>query len=120
MHGLSKFQAKCMPPLVCLQAQEIIQIKRVRPADDSRSRDATLRQAPSTKSLSQAPQPNKAPAQLPECARPPIDWSLKTRALFHSQQPFGVCRDAIMAPSDAGASRAHAFSLEMKPISRQT
>ena len=37
-----------------------------------------------------------------DLSRPPIDLSLKTRAVFSSQQPFDVCRDAISLPSLKG------------------
>ena len=37
-----------------------------------------------------------------DLSRPPIDLSLKTRAMFSSQQPFDICRDAISLPSSEG------------------
>ena len=37
-----------------------------------------------------------------DLGRPPIDLSLKTRAIFSSQQPFDICRDAISLPSSEG------------------
>ena len=83
-------------------------MKSVLPAGDSRSRDALIRQhslaKPRLSQQQQQPRQAAKATQLPECARPPVDWSLKRRALFHSQQPFAVARDAIMAPAAAGAA----------------
>lgn len=37
-----------------------------------------------------------------DLSHPTIDLSLKTRALFFSQQPFDVCREAISLPASQG------------------
>ena len=105
------FASPCgsLPWLRPVQTQDVLQMRSVLPAGDSRSRDTLLRQQPSGKaqqSQQQQQQPRQAAkaVQLPVCPRPPMDWSLKRRALFHSQTPFSVARDAIMAPSAAGAT----------------
>ena len=78
------------------------------PSDDSRSRDTFARQQHSSKSQPAQQQQLGRDARLQECSRLPTDWSLKTRAVFYSQQPFAVCRAAVMAP--AGAGKGHTCS----------
>ena len=114
MHSIP-FTAHLAVSLACYQAQGVLpapwQIQDIMqrkasvlaPSDDSRSRDTFARPQHSGRSQhAQQQQQLGRDARLQECVRPPLDWSLKTRALFYSQQPFSVCRDAIMAPAAAG------------------
>lgn len=39
---------------------------------------------------------------IADLSHPCIDLSLKTRALFFSQQPFDVCLEAISLPASQG------------------
>lgn len=78
------------------QIHEIIQTRSILPSDDNKSSHAIQRQA------SHAGQPAAPRQDFSDLAGPPIDWSLKSRALFMSLQPFSVCREAFMAPSSVG------------------
>ncbi|CAL8467510.1 g7048 [Coccomyxa elongata] len=88
---------------------EIIQTKSVLPSDDSKSRDAPMRQ---TSHAAQAAAPMQTFSGV---TRPPIDWSLKSRALFLSQQPFSVCREAIMASSSSACETISCFARGAQP-----
>ena len=98
-HGGCMLSVECPSP----QIQDIIIQRKgsVLAPDGSRSRD-TLQRTRSQPQQQQQQQHALKTARVLEAPRPPWDWSLKTRALFYSQQPFVVCRDAIMAPAAAG------------------
>lgn len=79
------------------QKSEIIQ-RSILHSDDSKLSSSLQRQASHMHSSRSAQQMQS----LAGLKRPPIDWSLKTRALFHSRLPFEVCRQAVMAPGSSG------------------
>jgi hypothetical protein len=94
---------------VILQKSEIIQ-RSLLPSDDSKLSNSLQRPSPNAQPNGRAAQQRQVLADL---EKPPIDWSLKTRALFYSRQPFNVCKEAIMAPSCSGKHRELSPSLAL-------
>ncbi|EIE24517.1 hypothetical protein COCSUDRAFT_61947 [Coccomyxa subellipsoidea C-169] len=74
------------------------------PPDDSKSNHASLRQSA-----------QRAPPDFSDLASPPIDWSLKSRALFLSVQPFSICQEALMAPSSVAFDTLSSFARGSQP-----
>ncbi|CAL5222421.1 g4783 [Coccomyxa viridis] len=83
----------------------VTRFKSVANSEDFKSRDGISRKP------SKAQQPTSLPKQtLTDLSHPCIDLSLKTRALFFSQQPFDICREAFSLPASHATSAASGFA----------